>query len=72
MEEKVTITTKYYYELLKKENVLNDFEEWCKNNDDSRAAIFKYEIYGCPLEVSLVTLDFILIKLKEFKEKNGL
>ena len=31
-KEKVTIDSEYYYDLLRKENILEDFEKWLKEH----------------------------------------
>lgn len=53
-EDKVTIKTKYYYYLLKKEDLLTELEEWCKNKID---------------EVKYNSFDEVLDKIQELKEK---
>lgn len=55
-EDKVTIETKYYYDLLKKEDLLTELEEWLNTYKS-----VGYEDIG--------TFQVILDKIQELKEK---
>lgn len=74
-EDKVTIKTKYYYDLLKKEDLLTELEEWLKAIMEN--AILKWGD-NCAREFDLGCLDIqmamknygdVLNKIQELKEK---